>query len=231
MAPFIPGPADSAHRRHQRHRRSCRRPDCSPRRLTRRHSARDLRGHSLTRGRSSRASIERALAPAAAPVVIATAPAHVVPNARVTHTVVRGDTSGTSRVTTARPSRRSSTRTASTLAQRSTSATASSSPTRYKASAAQSTRPRSHKPQDRDCTNGQVRRHGVGPRPALRTTVAAITTANGLGSPAVIHVGDHLTIPGAASKRPRPDPRHHQRRAQKVHDRRLALHGEVGRHA
>ncbi len=148
------------------------------------------------------ASIERALAPAAAPVVIAAAaPAAAAASAQVTHTVVRGDTVWDlarhygSTVTAIID--------ANSLDSRATihlgdvlvipgAATGAAT----KASSAKATKPASTATTTYTVAAGDTV-WDISKRYA--TSVAAIVSANGLGSDAVIHVGEQLTIPGASA--------------------------------
>lgn len=145
------------------------------------------------------ASIERALAPAAAPVVIAGVSTTRAAEAasHVTHTVVRGDTvwdlarhygSTVSAIVDANDLGKHATIHVGeklVIPGALKSATKSVKPTKTGKTTA--TAKHTVKPGD---TVWDLSVH-------YGTTVNAIVTANGLGAHAVIHVGDRLTIPGA----------------------------------
>lgn len=143
----------------------------------------------------SPAAIERALAPAAAPVVISTAPAAVPAAARhVTHTVVRGDTvwdlarhygsTVTAIVDANDLDARGTIHVGDSLVI--PGAKSAAKTTTKKAAIKKSA---SHIVVSGDTVWDIAKRYG--------STVNAIVSANKLGAAATIHVGDRLTIPGA----------------------------------
>ena len=151
------------------------------------------------------ASIERALAPAAAPVVIAAvAPTAVAVSAQATHTVVRGDTvwdlarhygsTVTAIIDANSLDARATIHLGDVLVIPGATTPAKSTAAKAVKSAKSTT-----------TTVAATATYTVASGDTVwdiaqqyKTTVAAIISANGLGSDAVIHVGDHLTIPGAA---------------------------------
>lgn len=138
----------------------------------------------------SPASIERALAPAAAPVVIAAAPVTKV--AAGTHTVVRGDTvwdlarhygtTVTAIVDANDLDERATIHVGEKLVIPGTSAATAATKSSTKATA-------THTVEAGDTVWDLAQRYD--------SSVSAIIKANGLSQQAVIHVGDRLTIPGA----------------------------------
>jgi LysM repeat protein len=149
------------------------------------------------------ASIERALAPAAAPVVLAVPTARAAEStSRVTHAVVRGDTvwdlarhygsTVTAIVDANHLDRRATIHVGDKLvipgatkaAHTKTAATKSAT----KSSTHKATGSATHTVKSGDTVWDLAVHYG--------TTVASIVKANNLGSHAVIHVGDRLTIPG-----------------------------------
>ena len=148
-------------------------------------------------------SIERALAPAAAPVVIASAAKAVpVPSSAkaVTHTVKRGDTvwdlarhygsTVTAIVDANGLDARATIHVGETLTiPHASKATAATRAPSGKSTHRTKTATHTVKPGD---TVWDLAQH-------FDTTVSAIVNANGLGSSATIHVGDKLSIPGAAA--------------------------------
>ena len=149
------------------------------------------------------ASIERALAPAASPVVLAVTPARVAESSpRVTHTVVRGDTvwdlarhygsTVTAIVDANNLDRRATVHVGDKLvipgATKATHAKSASTKSTTKTSTHKATSSAAHTVRSGDTVWDLAVHYG--------TTVAAIVKANNLGSHAVIHVGDRLTIPG-----------------------------------
>ncbi len=149
------------------------------------------------------AAIERALAPTAAPVVISAAtPAAVPARVRVTHTVVRGDTVWDlarhygSTVTAIADANNLDKRATIHIGEHlvipganASSKAASPQSVGKKSTAAHTAKTVGHtvKPGD---TVWDLAQH-------YKTSVTAIMKANSLGSSALIHVGDHLIIPGA----------------------------------
>ncbi|MES1171417.1 MAG: LysM peptidoglycan-binding domain-containing protein, partial [Actinomycetota bacterium] len=148
-------------------------------------------------------SLTRALAPAAAPVVLAMAPAAtsptLVPTAtkHASHTVVRGDTvwdlarhygsTVTAIIDANGLDSRATIHVGDTLTI--PGATARTTGPAKAASSKSARHSAKHTVKNGDTVWDLAQRYG--------SSVAAIVSANSLGSSAVIHVGDKLTIPGA----------------------------------
>jgi LysM repeat protein len=153
------------------------------------------------------AAIERALVPTAAPVVIsAAAPSAVPTRVHATHRVARGDTvwdlarhygsTVTAIIDANNLDKRATIHVGEHLVIPGANAAASSSPANRESA--------SKKVAPKKSTNAVG--HTVKPGDTVwdlaqkyKTSVTAIVKANGLTSSALIHVGDHLIIPGATS--------------------------------
>ena len=145
-------------------------------------------------------AVHRALAPAAAPVVLATAaPAAPVTAAKgsVTHVVVRGDTVWDlarhygSTVTAIVDANGLDKRATIHVGDRLTIPGATTAKAATSASTKKAAKSVAHTVRNGDTVWDLAQRYG--------SSVNAIIKANGLGSNAIIHVGDRLTIPGASA--------------------------------
>ena len=144
-------------------------------------------------------AVERALAPTAAPVVLATAPAAVPTAAQakksVTHTVVRGDTVWDlarhygSTVTAIIDANGLDKRATIHVGDKLTIPGAKVASSQTSKSSTKKASTATHTVRSGDTVWDLAKKYG--------STVDAIVKANDLGSAAIIHVGDTLTIPGA----------------------------------
>jgi len=178
-------------------------------------SAQATPSHSTSALEVSASSVERALAPAAAPVVIATAaPVATAAPAQLTHTVVRGDTvwdlarhygsTVTAIIDANNLDSKATIRVGAKLVIPGTSAKAPSTKAPStkaqppKTAPAHSTATSTHTVKSGDTVWAIAHKYG--------SSVSAIISANHLNANALIHVGQRLTIPGATKATPSAKP-------------------------